>query len=370
MRASRTTAVLACASALRSATAADSRISFQPPQTLIAQDISDLHTWIMIVIVVIFVAVFSVMFYAIFRHRKSLGHKALPFHENTTVEVLWTVIPALILAVMAWPAAKVVLAQKDSRGATITIKATGYQWFWGYDYVDYGFGYKSKLATPRKEIDNYQTAGSAKNPNYLLEVDEPLVVPVGQKVRILTTSNDVIHSWAMPAFGVKQDAIPGFIRDTWFKAEREGTFRGQCSELCGQDHGFMPIVVKVVSAAKFQDYVSQKQASAKAMADDPNKIWTRDDLVARGKKVYEANCLACHQATGMGTGPFPSLVNSKITTGPVQAHLGIVLQGKNAMPAWPGLSDTEIAAVITYERNHFNHVGDLLQPKDVKLARK
>ncbi|WP_432723414.1 cytochrome c oxidase subunit II [Jeongeupia wiesaeckerbachi] len=366
MRAMRTLAALACSLVLRGVEASESRFSFQTPQTLIAQDISDLHTWIMVIIIVIFVAVFGVMFYAVFRHRKSLGHKARPFHENTTVEVLWTVIPALILAVMAWPAAKVVLAQKDSRGAAITIKATGYQWFWGYDYVDYGFGYKSKLATPRKQIDNAQD----KNPNYLLEVDEPLVVPVGQKVRILTTSNDVIHSWAMPAFGVKQDAIPGFIRDTWFKAEREGTFRGQCSELCGQDHGFMPVVVKVVSAAQFKDYVSQKQAQAKAMADDPNKIWAMADLVARGQKVYEANCQACHQANGMGSGPFPALVNSKIATGPVQGHLGIVLHGKSAMPAWQGLSDTEIAAVITYERNHFNHVGDILQPKDVKLARK
>ncbi|AOY02302.1 cytochrome c oxidase subunit II [Jeongeupia sp. USM3] len=324
----------------------------------------------MVIIIVIFIAVFGVMFYAVFRHRKSLGHKARPFHENTTVEVLWTVIPALILAVMAWPAAKVVLAQKDSRGATLTVKATGYQWFWGYDYVDYGFGYKSKLTTPRGQIDNYR-GNSEKGQHYLLEVDEPLVVPVGQKVRILTTSNDVIHSWAMPAFGVKQDAIPGFIRDTWFKAEREGTFRGQCSELCGQDHGFMPIVVKVVSAAQFKDYVSQKQAAAKAMADDPSKVWTRDDLVTRGQKVYEANCQSCHQANGMGSGAFPAIAGSRVANGPIGGHVHLVLTGKNAMPSWAALSDTEIAAVITFQRNAFgNKTGDMLQPKDVKLARK
>ncbi|SMC29176.1 cytochrome c oxidase subunit 2 [Andreprevotia lacus DSM 23236] len=350
---------------------ADSRFDFQPAQTSIAQDIHDLHSWLMVVILVIFCLVFGVMFYAIFKHRRSLGHNAKPFHENTAVEVAWTLIPALILVVMAWPAAKVVLAQKDSHDATLTIKATGYQWFWGYDYLDSGFGYKSKLVTPRSQIENYKSAGDAKGEHYLLEVDEPLVVPVDTKVRILTTSNDVIHSWAMPAFGVKQDAIPGFIRDTWFKAERTGIFRGQCSELCGRDHGFMPIVVKVVSKDDYKTWLGKKQAEAKAAADDPNKTWTRDELIARGQKVYEANCVACHKADGKGGGPFPALAGSKIATGPKEGHVHIVLTGKNAMPSWAGLTDTEIAAVITYERNSFgNKTGDFVLPKDVKAARK
>ncbi|WP_246120804.1 cytochrome c oxidase subunit II [Chitinolyticbacter meiyuanensis] len=351
--------------------AIDGKYTFQTPQTLIARDISDLHAWIMAVIVVIFVAVFGVMFYSIFKHRKASGHKARHFHENTSVEVLWTLIPAVILVVMAWPAAKVVLAQKDTRDAEVTIKATGYQWFWGYDYLDYGFGYKSKLATPREQIENYKGQGAAKDTHYLLEVTEPLVVPIGTKVRMLTTANDVIHSWGVPAFGVKQDAIPGFIRDTWFKAEKVGTFRGQCVELCGRDHGFMPIVVQVVSKDDFKVWVDKKQKEAKAAADDPNKVWKLDEMIARGKTVYDANCAACHKADGAGGGPFPALAGSKIANGPMAAHLGIVLHGKGAMPAWQGLSDTEIAAVITYERNSFgNKMGDMLQPKDVKAARK
>nr|WP_245615822.1 cytochrome c oxidase subunit II [Andreprevotia chitinilytica] len=353
------------------ACASDSRFTFQPAQTVIARDIADIHNWIMLIIAVIFVTVFGVMFYAIFKHRRSLGHQAKPFHENTIVEILWTLIPALILIGMAWPAAKVVLAQKDTHDATLTIKATGYQWFWGYDYLDSGFSFKSKLKTPRSQIENYNSPGEPKDEKYLLDVDEPVVVPVNTKVRILTTSNDVIHSWVIPAFGVRQDAIPGFIRDTWFKAEKEGVFRGQCSELCGRDHGYMPIVVKVVSQNEYKDWVSKRQAAAKAAADDPNKNWTKDELIARGQKVYESNCVACHKADGKGGGPFPALAGSKIATGPAEAHIHIVLTGKNAMPSWAGLTDTEIAAVISYERNSFgNHDGDFVLPKTVKAARK
>ncbi|GAA5785382.1 hypothetical protein GCM10007860_28150 [Chitiniphilus shinanonensis] len=370
MRFSRACALAAFLPACSFATI-DGRYNFQTPQTLIAHDINNLHAWIMGVIAVIFVAVFGVMFYSIFKHRKSSGHSARHFHENTTVEILWTLIPALILVVMAWPAAKVVLAQKDTRDAEVTIKATGYQWFWGYDYLDYGFGYKSKLATPRDQIENYKDKGQAKGEHYLLEVTEPLVVPVGTKVRVLTTSNDVIHSWGMPAFGVKQDAIPGFIRDTWFKADRVGTFRGQCVELCGRDHGFMPIVISVVSKDDFKTWVDKKQKDAKAAADDPNKVWKLDEMIARGKTVYDANCAACHKADGAGGGPFPALAGSKIANGPIAGHLDIVLHGKGAMPSWQGLSDTEIAAVITYERHSFgNKMTDMLQPKDVKAARK
>ncbi|MBB5192255.1 cytochrome c oxidase subunit 2 [Silvimonas terrae] len=349
---------------------ADSLYTFQTPQSSIASRIYDLHTWIMLIIVVIFVVVFGLMFYSIFKHRKSQGHVARNFHENTVVEVAWTIIPALILAVMAWPAARLVLDQKDTRDPDVTIKATGYQWQWGYEYLDYGFGYRSHLATPRLQIENYK-GDVAKNPQYLLEVDEPVVVPVGKRVRVMTTANDVIHSWYVPALGVKQDAIPGFIRDTWFTADHVGTYRGQCTELCGRDHGYMPIVVKVVSDADFKTWVAEQQKKAKAAQDDPNKKWTKDELIARGKTVFEANCAACHKIDGKGGGPFPALAGSKIATGPKEGHIHIVLTGKNAMPSWAGLSDTEIAAVISYERNSFgNHDGDFVLPAEVKAARK
>jgi cytochrome c oxidase subunit 2 len=343
--------------------------TFQPPASQLALQIEGLHSYLMIVILAIFVLVFGFMFYAIFRHRKSLGHSAKPFHENTTVEILWTLIPALILLGMAWPAASVVLAQKDTRGAAMTIKATGFQWFWAYDYLDYGFGFKSKLATPQAQIDNHQSSGEAKGEHYLLEVDQELVVPVGLKVRILTTANDVIHSWGVPALGVKQDAIPGFIRDTWFKADKVGTYRGQCVELCGKGHAFMPIVVKVVSEADFKQWIAGQQARAKAMKDDPNKKWSDAELLARGRQVYDANCATCHQADGKGSGPFPSLVGSKIATGSMEGHLHIVLNGKNAMPNWSSLSDVEIAAVLSYERNSWGNAASYVHPSEVKTAR-
>ncbi|QKJ66100.1 cytochrome c oxidase subunit II [Deefgea piscis] len=343
--------------------------TFQPPVTGIAQQIESLHSWLMLLILLIFVLVFGFMFYAILRHRKSLGHVAKPFHENTLVEILWTLIPALILLGMAWPAASVILAQKNTHDADFTIKATGHQWYWAYDYLDHGFGFKSKLATPRGQIENYQSQGEAKNPQYLLEVDQPLVVPVGKKIRILTTSNDVIHSWGVPAFGVKQDAIPGFIRDTWFKADKIGTYRGQCVELCGKDHGFMPIVVNVVSQADFDRWLAQQQARAKAARDDPNKVWTRDELLQRGKQAYEANCAACHKADGAGSGAFPALAGSKIANGAKAEHIRIVLNGKNAMPSWGTLSDVELAAAISYERTAWGNQADLVMPAEIRAAR-
>ncbi|WP_348943647.1 cytochrome c oxidase subunit II [Chitinibacter sp. FCG-7] len=343
--------------------------TFTPPASQMALNIEGLHSYLMVVILAIFVLVFGFMFYAILRHRKSLGHVAKPFHENVTIEILWTLIPAIILLAMAWPAASVVLAQRDTRGAAMTIKATGFQWFWSYDYLDYGFGFKSKLATPRAQIDNHHGEGQAKGEHYLLEVDHEVVVPVGQKIRILTTANDVIHSWGVPAFGVKQDAIPGFIRDTWFTADKIGTFRGQCVELCGKDHAFMPIVVKVVSQTDFKQWVAEQQARAKAMKDDPNKTWTQPELLARGKQVYEANCAACHKVDGTGGGPFPSMVGSKLVTGDKAGHVQMVLNGKNAMPAWASLSDVEIAAVISYERNSWGNQSGFVLPAEVRAAR-
>ncbi|MDP5008110.1 MAG: cytochrome c oxidase subunit II, partial [Glaciimonas sp.] len=275
-------------------------MNFQPPVTQIAQQIYDLHHWMLIICLVIFVLVFGVMFYSILKHRKSLGHKSASFHESTAVEIAWTVVPFLIVIGMALPATKTVVAMKDTSNADLTIKATGMQWKWGYDYLKgegEGISFLSNLATPHEQIND---KAIKKNDNYLLEVDNEVVVPVNKKVRIITTANDVIHSWAIPAFGVKQDAIPGFVRDTWFKAEKVGIYRGQCVELCGKDHAFMPIVVKVVSDADYTKWVDGKKKEMAAQADDPTKVWTVDELKTRGEKVYAANCVACHQANGKG----------------------------------------------------------------------
>jgi cytochrome c oxidase subunit 2 len=327
----------------------------------------------MILVTVIFVGVFGFMFYACYAHRKSVGHKAEQFHENTTVEILWTVLPALILVVIAWPATKAVIAQKDTSAAELTIKATGIQWKWAYEYVKgegEGISLVSTLATPREQIENHAPKGE----HYLLEVDNELVVPVGKKVRILTTAADVVHAWWVPALALKQDAIPGFIRDTWFKAERTGTFRGQCAELCGKEHGFMPIVVQVVTPEDYTKWVGEKKKALAAAADDPNKAWTGPELIARGEKVYAANCVACHQASGKGAPPaFPPLDGSKIATGAKTGHIDIVLNGKpnTAMQAFgKQLSDTEIAAVISYERSSWSNKAGVVQPAEVKARRK
>jgi len=350
------------------------RVNFQPPVTRIADDIYNLHMLMMYVIVVIFCLVFGVMFYSIYAHRKSVGHKAAQFHENTTVEIIWTIIPFLILIGIAWPATKVVIAYKDTSDPDITIKATGYQWKWGYDYLKgegAGISFLSTLDTPQGQIYNRKP----KDEHYLLEVDNPLVVPVGKKVRVLTTADDVIHSFWVPAFGIKQDAIPGIVRDTWFRADKEGTYRGQCAELCGRGHGFMPIVVKVVSQQQYTQWVAEQKKKSAAAAEDTNKQWTLAELKARGEKVYAANCAACHQANGKGLPPtFPALDGSKIATGDKAAHINRVLNGKpgTAMVAFgKQLSDTDIAAVITYERNAWgNKMGDMVQPAEVKAARK
>jgi cytochrome c oxidase subunit 2 len=309
------------------------------------------------------------MFYSIFKHRKSAGHQAAQFHENTTVEIVWTVIPFLILLFMAWPATKTILAYKDTSRADMTIKVTGYQWKWGYDYLQEGFGFYSTLTTPLAQIENREPKG----PNYLLEVDQPLVVPIDTKVRLIITANDVIHSWWVPAFGVKQDAIPGFVRDSWFKAEKVGIYRGQCAELCGKEHGFMPIVVEVKSKEDYTTWLAEQKQKAAAAADDPNKTWTEAELLAKGATVYAGNCVACHQASGKGVpGAFPALEGSAIVNGPAEAQIALVLAGKpgTAMPSWKQLSDADIAAVITYTRTSWgNHGGDVM-PAAVKAARR
>ncbi len=355
-------------------TALANQYNLPEPQSVIAREIYDLHTLIMWIIVVIFVVVFGAMTWAIIKHRKSVGHEAEQFHENATVEIVWTIIPFFILIGMAYPATRTVLAMKDTSSPDITIKATGYQWKWGYDYLEEGISFYSTLATPRDQIDGGNAAARAANPNYLVEVDNPVVVPVGKKVRIITTANDVIHAWWVPALGIKQDAIPGFVRDTWFRAENPGTYRGQCAELCGKDHGFMPIVVEAVAPEQYAAWVADQKKRMAATAVDPAKQWTLDELKAHGAKVYAANCIACHQATGMGLPKvFPALSGSKIVTGPKEQQVTLVLNGKagTAMAPFKHLSDADIAAVITYTRNNWaNQVGDAITPAEVKALRK
>ncbi len=351
---------------------AEMRLNLQEPITELGQKVYDLHLLMTIVCGVIFVAVFGVMFWSVFVHRKSAGHKAATFHESTTVEILWTIVPVFILLGMAWPATKTILAMRDTSNPDITIKATGYQWKWGYDYLKgdgEGISFTSNLSTPQPQIRNE----AAKGTDYLLEVDNELVVPVGKKVRILTTANDVIHAWWVPALAVKQDAIPGFIRDTWFRAEKTGTFRGQCAELCGKDHGYMPIVVKVVTEDEYATWVENKKAELAAAADDPNKMYTVEELNPRGAKVFAANCAACHQANGQGLPPaFPALDGSKVVLGSQDAQINLVMNGKSgtAMAAFKHLSDTDLAAVLTYTRNSWsNATGEVIQPSDIKMAR-
>ncbi|WP_322058964.1 cytochrome c oxidase subunit II [Paraburkholderia sp. J63] len=345
-------------------------INLQPPVTRIAEELYNLHTMMLILCTLIFVGVFGVMFYSIFAHRKSKGHQASHFHESTTVEIIWTIVPFIIVVLMALPATKAVVAMKDTTNADLTVKVTGYQWKWGYDYVKgpgEGISFLSTLTTPRAEVNGQAPITDT----YLQEVDNPLVVPVNKKIRIITTANDVVHSWYVPAFGVKQDAIPGFVRDTWFKADKVGTYRGFCTELCGKEHAFMPVVVEVLSDDDYAKWVDTQKAKMASANDDPNKTYTLAELKERGEKVYTSNCAVCHQPNGKGAGAFPALDGSKIANGPIAEHVSIVLHGKGAMPSWaPTLNDVEIASVITFERNAWgNHTGDVLQPRQVTDAR-
>jgi len=355
---------------------ADTRTTFnlQTPVTPVAELIYDLHTLMMIICFVIFVAVFGVMFYSIFKHRKSKGAVPAHFHENTMVEILWTVIPVFILVGMAWPATKTILEMRDTTDSEITIKATGYQWQWGYDYMDgegQGISFMSALSTPRAQIEGREEKGE----NYLLEVDNPLVVPVGQKIRMLIAANDVIHSWWVPAFGVKQDAIPGFIRETWFRADREGTFRGVCAELCGRDHAYMPIVVHVVSEEEYADWVETQQNGA-LDDDDAAEVatWSHEELIDHGESVYASSCTACHQQDGSGNPPaFPAMVdNDVVLDDDIEPLLDVILNGRpgTAMSAFGGqLSDADVAAVSTYMRNSWGNEASTVEPSDVADVR-
>ena len=358
-------------------------LNLQAPATQIATEVYSLHSWMMIVCLVIFVAVFGVMFYSILKHRKSLGHKAATFHESTAVEIAWTVVPFLIVIGMALPATRTVVGMKDTSNADITIKVTGMQWKWGYDYLKgegQGISFLSNLSTPRAQVGQPgQEPTQARSDTYLMEVDNELVVPVNRKIRMVTTANDVIHAWSIPAFAVKQDAIPGFVRDTWFKAEHTGTFRGYCSELCGKEHAFMPIVVRVVSDDEYKAWTEAKLKEMAAQADDPTKVWTIDELKTKGEKVYNTNCVVCHQPNGKGVpNAFAALDGSPVVNGPKADQIHVLLNGKKSgkfpgeMPAWKQLSDTDIAAVITFTRNSWSNKAteNIVQPAEVVAARK
>jgi cytochrome c oxidase subunit II len=349
--------------------------NLQPPQTSTAREIYSLHTLVLLVCFAICVIVFAVMFYSIARHRRSRGHEARQFTGYKPLEVAWAIVPVLIVIGLSIPATATLIAIRDTSAPDITIKITGYQWKWRYDYLKEDIGFYSDLSTPQEQIHNRAPKGE----NYLLEVDRPLVVPVGKKVRILVTANDVIHSWWVPAFGVKQDAIPGFVRDSWFRVDNPGVYRGQCAELCGKDHGFMPVVVKAVSQSDYDawtaDQRATQQAAAGANAAAGGKTFTLAELKAAGEKLYAHTCIACHQANGQGMPPaFPALAHGKVASGPLAGTLDIVVNGSKhnpAMVAWKGqLSDVELASVITYVRNSFgNDRGDVVQPRDIAAAR-
>ena len=349
-----------------------SSVNLPAPGSRIATEMYDLHMYVMYISVVIFIGVFGVMLYSVIVHRKSKGFKAANFHHSTTVEIIWTAIPFCILIAMAYPATQTVIDMKDTSTPDITIKATGYQWQWGYDYLQgegEGINFLSKMSTPREQIRNE----AAKGENYIMEVDNNVVVPVGKKVRMLLTSNDVIHAWSVQQLGVKQDAIPGFIRDAWFKADKPGLYRGVCSELCGKEHAYMPIVVEVLAENEYTQWVASQNQESAEPAVDVNKEFTMDELKATGEKVYAGNCAACHQANGKGiSGTFPGLDGSKIAIGPKADHIKMVVTGKagTAMAAFKHLSDVDIAAVVTYERNAWgNTTGDLVQPSEIKAFR-
>ena len=354
------------------------QLNMHPAVTKIAEEQHWLHWFMMIICVVIFLAVFGVMFYSIWKHRKSVGHKAANFHESAAVEIAWTIVPFLIVIGMALPATKVLVAQKDTTAADLTIKTTGMQWKWGYDYIKgegEGIGFVSTLDNTHRVMSNNggPKAGQVVD-DYLFKVDNPMVVPVNKKIRIITTANDVIHAFAVPAFGIKQDAIPGFVRDTWFRAEKIGDYHGQCQELCGKEHAYMPIHVKVVSAADYTAWVAGKNKEMSAKADDPSKVWVLADLKARGEKVYATNCAACHQASGKGGGAIKALDGSAVVLDADHGkQIAILLNGANngAMPAWKTLSDTDLAAVISYTKNNWsNQTGQLVQPAELQAARK
>ena len=341
--------------------------------TPISKEVYDLHMIVLYVIIAIAVAVFSVLFYSIWKFRKSRGAAAAHFHHNTVIEIVWTIIPFLILVGLAIPATKTLIHMEATQDTEMTIKITGYQWWWEYEYMDEGFSFPSRLAEESQEA-RQKGAGVPLGEHYLLEVDNPLVLPVHTKIRLLTTAADVLHAWWVPDLGWKRDAVPGFINDNWTYIEEPGVYRGQCAELCGRDHGFMPIVVKALPKAEYMAWVQEQKADFDEDAEQQSALCaggncTREELMTAGERLYNTHCALCHQVNGEGLGIFPGLIGSPIVQGPASGHIDIVLQGKNAMPAFAGrkdITDAELAAIITYERNAWgNDVGDLVQPAEV-----
>jgi cytochrome c oxidase subunit 2 len=347
-----------------------STLNMRQGVTEISRQVYDLHMLIFYVCCVIGVLVFGVMIVSMLMHRKSLGVTPATFHEDTRVEVAWTVIPIAILLVMAVPATNTLRDMYESADSDLDIEVRGYQWKWQYTYLNDDpakeIQFMSALKTPQNEIQNLE----AKGEHYLLDVDNPLVIPIKKRIRFLVTSQDTIHSFWVPDFAVKRDAIPGFVHESWVVVEEPGVYRGQCAELCGKDHGFMPIVVQAVEQADYDLWVAEKQAEAKEVFNTVGKTWTKDELMAKGEEVYLLHCAACHQPNGRGIPPaFPSLVGQGISVGPMGDHIDIVLNGKagTAMQAFgQQLNPAEIAAVITYERNAWdNDMNELVQPKEI-----
>lgn len=343
--------------------------------TPLSRNIYDLHMLIFYICCVIAVVVFGVMFWSIFHHRKSRGVKAAQFHHNTTVEIIWTAIPMLILVLMAVPATKSLVLIESTGDADLSIKITGYQWRWHYQYIEEDFGFFSSLAPDSNEARQLRSGIDPNEiDNYLLEVDNPVVVPVNTKIRFMTTAADVIHSWWVPALGWKRDSIPGFINESWAIIEEEGTYRGQCAELCGRDHAFMPIVLKAVSEDEYYEWVGDMMVAALDADSGAEREWSMDDLMTRGEEVYSTFCVACHQVDGMGIpGAFKPLVGSPVTTGPIDGHIDTVMNGVAGTAMAPfgmQLNDVDIAAVITYERNSWgNEMGDMVQPSTISGRR-
>jgi cytochrome c oxidase subunit 2 len=353
------------------------QLDMKPGVTEFSQGAYEIHTMVMWICVVIGIVVFGAMTYSIINHRKSKGAVAASFDDNTTIEIIWTVIPFLILVAMAIPATTVLIAMEDVSNSDMSVKVTGYQWKWHYDYnvgeAAEDISFFSNITTP-KALSLATSDEVAKNSTYLQEVDNNLVIPAGKKVRLLFTANDVIHSWWVPAFGVKKDAIPGFINESWIKVEEPGIYRGKCTELCGTNHGFMPVVVEVKSEADYATWVAGQGAAAADVAASANKTWTKDELMAKGEQVYATSCGACHQPNGEGlAGVFPGLKGSAVATGDVTKHIEVVMKGVTgtSMAAFAAqMNDVDLAAVITYERNAWgNDAGDMVQPADIKAAR-
>ena len=367
-------AVITVSLFLASGTAlADYALNLTEGVTPTSHRVYELHMAILYIVTAIGVVVFGVMGWSIFHHRKSKGAVAHQFHHSTITEIIWTTVPILILVVIAVPATKTLIFMEQTGDAEMTIKVTGYQWKWKYDYLDEGISFFSALhqdSNEARQMDSGIDPNTVEN--YLLDVDKPLVLPVETKIRILTTAADVIHAWWVPALGWKRDAIPGFINDNWTYIEEPGVYRGQCTELCGKDHAYMPIVLNAVSKEEYAAWVEEQKAEQIEAASGSDREWSMDELMERGKVVYAANCASCHLAEGQGVeGIFPALNGSAMVNGPASEHVNIVLNGKNMMPAFKAqLNDVDIAAAVTYERNSWdNSTGDVIQPSVVKIAR-